>query len=134
MGMTTARVEPGPEPNRLSRAVIGAAIEVHRVPGPGLLESVYEEALRIERAERQAQFVRQPHVDLQYKGHPVDQGRLDLLVGDQLVVELKAVEEIADVHVAQVLSYLRTTGYTLGLLINFNVPRLVDGVRRIVAS
>lgn len=127
-------IEPGSELNRLTGEVIGAAIEVHRTLGPGLLESVYEAALCVELNLRGVPFERQPAVDLVYKGHPVGQGRLDLLVGDELVVELKAVEALTDVHRAQVLSYLRATGHRLGLLINFNVPVLRDGIKRLVLS
>ena len=128
------RWEPGVEFNQLTGEVIGAAIEVHRVLGPGLLESVYEEALCVELTLRNVPFVRQPHVELVYKGRPVGKGRLDLLVADKLVVELKAVEALNDVHKAQVISYLKTTGYRLGLLINFNVSVLREGIKRIVSS
>jgi len=126
--------EPSQELDRLAREVIGAAIEVHRVLGPGLLESVYEEALCVELTLRGLPFVRQPAVDLGYKGQPVGKGRLDLLVGDGLVVELKAVEALSEVHKAQVLSYLKTTGHGLALLINFNVPVLRNGIKRIVRT
>jgi len=122
--------EVSPELNELSRMVIGAAIEVHRALGPGLLESVYENALCIELNEINLPFLRQHRVPLLYKGHDVGSGRLDLLVADQLIVEAKAVERIEPVHEAQILSYLRTTGRPLGLLVNFNVPRLRDGIRR----
>ena len=130
----SARPEPDPELNRLSHEVIGSAIEVHRVLGPGLLESVYEEALCVELGLRGLPFVRQPAVDFSYKGHPVGRGRLDLLVGDALVVELKAVERLTETHKAQVISYLRMTGYQLALLINFNVARLKDGIQRIICT
>jgi len=130
----SAGPEPDPELDRLAHEVIGAAIEVHRVLGPGLLESVYEEALCVELRLRGLPFVRQPPVDLSYKGHPVGKGRLDLLVGGALVVELKAVEALGAVHKAQVISYLRMTGYRLALLINFNVSRLRDGIRRIICT
>jgi GxxExxY protein len=133
-----AAVRPRPEPTEredaFAREVIGAAIEVHRVLGPGLLESIYEEALCIELTERQIPFVRQRQIDLIYKGHVIGAGRLDLLVGDALVVELKAVESLTDVHLAQVLSYLRTTGYHLGLLINFNVAVLRKGIKRVILT
>lgn len=128
------RSEPDPELDRLAHEVIGAAIEVHRVLGPGLLESVYEDALCVELGLRDLSFVRQPIVDLSYKGHLVGQGRLDLLVGGALVVELKAVEALTQVHKAQVISYLRMTGHQLALLINFNVSRLKDGVKRIICT
>ena len=116
--------------NRLSHAVVGAAIEVHKELGPGFLESVYEEALCIELDERGIPFVRQAVVELGYKGKRVGESRLDLLVGGELVVELKAVDALAPLHSAQVLSYLRATGHPLGLLINFNVPVLKSGIKR----
>ncbi len=126
--------EPRPELNRLSEAVIGAAIEVHRALGPGLLESVYEESMCVELTLRGIPFTRQPRVELSYKGHAVGTGRLDLLVQDELVVEIKAVDALNPIHRAQVISYLKTTGYRLGLLINFNVRVLKDGIVRLVSS
>ena len=126
--------EPSAEEDRLAHDTIGAAIEVHRALGPGLLESVYEGALCIELADRGIPFTRQPSVDLTYKERPIGKGRLDLLVGNAVIVELKAVETLADVHTAQVISYLKLTGHHLGLLINFNVARLKDGVKRLVVS
>jgi len=130
----SARPEPSPELDRLAHEVIGAAIEVHRVLGPGLLESVYAEALCVELGLRGLSSVRQPAVDLSYKGYSVGRGRLDLLIGDALVVELKAVEVLTDVHKAQVISYLKMTGHRLALLINFNVWRLSDGIKRIICT
>ena len=121
-----------PALNELTEHVIGAAIEVHRALGPGLLEACYEEALCAELTLQQIPFTRQPQVELFYKNRSVGTGRLDLLVDDQLVVELKCVEALAGVHTAQVLSYLRASGHRLGLLINFNVPVLKDGIKRIV--
>jgi GxxExxY protein len=119
--------------NEVARAVIGAAIEVHRALGPGLLESVYEECLAMELEMRRLSYNRQRRVDVQYKGRRVAaELRIDLLVEDQVIVELKAVEKLLPVHGAQLLSYLRVTGKSLGLLINFNVPLLRDGVRRVV--
>jgi GxxExxY protein len=123
--------EPDEELDVLARKVIGAAIEVHRVLGAGFLESVYEEALCLELSSRNILFIRQPAIAVEYKGHFVGEGRLDILVENQLVVELKAVEALAAIHTAQVLSYLKTTGYKLGLLINFNVPILKYGLKRI---
>ncbi|MEW6249675.1 MAG: GxxExxY protein [Planctomycetota bacterium] len=120
------------ELNQLTRQIIGAAIEVHRVLGPGLLESVYEEALCVELTLRSIPFARQRPVDLVYKGHPVGKGRVDLLVQNAVVVELNAVDMLLEVHAAQLASYLRTTGYRLGLLINFNMALLKDGIRRII--
>jgi GxxExxY protein len=116
----------------ITHGVIGAAIEVHRVLGPGLLESVYEEALAIELELRGIPFQRQMAIELQYKGRPIGQARLDLLVAGSLVVELKAVEHLAAVHTAQVLSYLRATRHRRGLLITFNVPVLRLGIKRLV--
>ena len=129
-----ARKEPDAETNRLSNEVIGAAIEVHKVFGPGFLESVYEEALCVELKMRDITFARQTPISLNYKGHPVGEGRIDLLVGDKIVVELKTVESLSPVHTAQVISYLKAKGLQLGLLINFNVPVLRDGVKRVVLS
>ena len=128
------KIEPSEELNRLSHGVIGAAIEVHRVLGPGFLESVYEEALCWELRNRGVPFERQVSVAVDYKGYPVGGGRLDLLVGDAIVVEIKAVEVLLPIHQAQVLSYLKTTGHRLGLLINFNVPVLKDGLKRVIRS
>lgn len=113
-------------------AVIGAAIEVHRLLGPGYRENAYEEALCVELALRGIPFVRQPCVTLNYKGHQVGKGWLDILVGDCLIVELKVVDELSAVHKAQVLSYLKATGYRLGLLINFNVDNLQKGIKRVI--
>ncbi len=117
--------------NRLSHDIIGAAIEVHRSLGPGYLESVYEEALCVEFGLRKIPFVRQLDIAISYKGHAVGAGRIDILVDHTIVVELKAVEAFAPIHQAQLLSYLKSTGYQLGLLINFNVPVLRDGIKRI---
>lgn len=119
------------ELNRLTHAIIGAAIEVHRLLGPGFLEAAYEEALSIEFTERGIPFTRQVDVALKYKGRPVGLGRVDILVNDMVIVELKAVDTLARLFTAQVLSYLRLTGCRLGLLINFNVAVLRDGVKRI---
>lgn len=126
--------EPGPAQDQLAHAVIGAAIEVHRHLGPGFTEEVYEKALCIEFGLRGIPFERQRAVAVDYKGHEVGAGRLDLLVGGCLVVELKSVSAVTQVEVAKVLSYLKATGSTLALLINFNVPMLKDGIRRLVRS
>jgi GxxExxY protein len=128
------RAEPGAELDQLAHAVIGAALQVHRLLGPGFLESVYEEALCIELQTRKIPFVRQALVPVYYRDHIVGECRLDLLVAEALVVELKAVEELAQIHTAQVISYLKATGHNLGLLVNFNVPILKQGIRRIVLS
>jgi GxxExxY protein len=132
--LTRKESEPQESLDRLAHAVIGAAIEVHRLLGPGFLESVYEEALCLELGLRHIPFERQKCVAVSYKGHPVGEGRLDLLIGGSLVVELKAVDALAPIHTAQLLSYLKITGHQLGLLINFNVPMLKQGLKRVVLS
>jgi GxxExxY protein len=126
------RVEPSTELDELAYAVIGAAIEVHRLLGPGFLESVYEEALCVELTLRGIRFARQLPIGVQYKGQKVGEARLDLVVDDSLVVELKAVEGVAPIHVAQILSYLKATRLRLGLLISFNVTTLRRGVKRVI--
>jgi len=125
-------IEPDRRTDELAHAVIGAAIEVHRLLGPGFLESVYEEALCVELAAREITFERQKEINVIYKGHQIGRQRIDLLVGQALIVELKTVEELAEIHKAQVISYLKATGVPLGLLINFNVPVLKSGIQRIV--
>ena len=114
-----------------SNKVIGAAIEVHRHLGPGYLESVYEEALAVEMTLRGIPFARQVVFALDYKGHKVGEGRMDFLVDGGLIVELKAVEALAPIHIAQAISYLKATKHRLALLINFNVPVLKDGIKRV---
>lgn len=120
----------------LAYRVIGAAIEVHTLLGPGLLEAMYEEALSVELALRRIEFRRQHEVAVEYKGTALPGGaRLDLLIADKLVVELKSVEAIAPVHVAQVSAYLALTGLELGLILNFNVPTMKQGgIRRVIYS
>ena len=126
------RDEPGTELDRLARRVIGAALEVHRALGPGLLESVYEEALCVEFALKGIPFARQVPMRVDYKLHQVGEARLDIVVGDRPIVELKAVDAIAPIHVAQLISYLKITRLRLGLLINFNVTELRNGIKRLV--
>jgi GxxExxY protein len=117
--------------NDISYLIIQAGIEVHRALGPGLLESVYRACLMYELRQRQLAFVAEHLVPLCYKGVILDSAyRLDLLVEDQIVVEVKAIEVVLPVHEAQLLSYLRLMDKPLGLLINFNVPLLTDGVTR----
>jgi GxxExxY protein len=120
-----------PELNRLTGEVIGAAIEIHRTLGPGLLEPVYQNAMAIELASRQIPFLVQVPVSVSYKGHVVGKGRMDFLVSDCLIVEVKAVAALAPIHVAQVIAYLKVTGKKLALLINFNEQMLKDGIKRI---
>ena len=119
--------------NQLSGRIIGAAIEVHKQLGPGLLEATYETCLTHE-LQLSGQFVeRQKALPLVYKDLKLDHGyRIDLIVERKIVVEIKSVERLAPVHEAQVLTYLKLSGLRLGLLINFNVPFLREGIRRFV--
>jgi GxxExxY protein len=119
--------------NALSHEVIEAAIEVHRVLGPGLLEFIYEEALVIELEDRGLDFFRQAEVIVSYKGRCLENKlRLDVLVKGILIVEIKAIEHILPVHEAQLLSYLRLSEKKLGLFINFNTVVLRNSIRRVV--
>jgi GxxExxY protein len=119
--------------NQITGDIIGAAIEVHRALGPGLLESAYEACLAYELAQRGYKVEQQKPLPLVYKEVQLDCGyRLDLLVEDTVIVEIKAVELLAPIHSAQVLSYLRLSGCKVGLLINFNVKFLKQGIHRIV--
>ncbi len=115
----------------LTGRIIGAAIEVHRILGPGLLESIYEEALWHELALRGIPFERQVEVDVHYKGATIKGQRIDILVEKEVVVELKAVKTLPDVATAQSLSYVKATGLKRALLINFGAARLVDGIKRL---
>ena len=119
--------------NELTNEIIGAAIEVHRALGPGLLESTYEGCLLHELAERELYTERQKALPVVCKGFHIDCGyRIDLLVGREVIVELKAVARIEPIHEAQLLSYLKLSGCHIGLLINFNVKQLTMGIRRLV--
>jgi len=120
----------------LIHSVIGAAIEVHKVLGPGHLEQHYENALCVELGLRGIPFKRQQTVVLNYKGHEIGEGRIDLVVADELVVELKAVESISSIHLAQVMSYLRIRESRAGLILNFNVPAMnsKDAIRRVIVN
>ena len=121
------------EEQELSGDVIGAAIEVHRVLGPGLLESAYELALERELTLRGRAVERQKPVSLEYKGTRLGDGfRIDLLVDNRLLIEIKAVETLLPIHEAQLLTYLRLTGKRFGLLINFNEKTLKEGIRRVM--
>jgi GxxExxY protein len=119
--------------NELTREVIGAAIEVHKILGPGLLESAYEECLCREFELRKLPCERQKELPIEYKGVKLDCGyRLDIVVAKSLILELKACERLEPIHEAQLLTYLKLTGIKVGLLINFNVPVLKDGIKRMV--
>ncbi|MEA3435261.1 MAG: GxxExxY protein [Thermodesulfobacteriota bacterium] len=119
--------------NKLSRKIIGAAIEVHKALGPGLLESAYEECLCQELSLQHVSYKRQKPLPLTYKGKLLDCGyRLDIVVENAIIIELKSCERIEPIHKAQLLTYLKLSGLSLGLLLNFNVPVMRDGVVRIV--
>ena len=114
----------------LSNQLIGAAIQVHKELGPGFLESIYEQALKVELSESGLSFDSQKEIKVQYSGVEVGVHRLDLIVEEEIIVELKAVKELADIHFAQLRSYLKATGIKVGLLLNFSKPTLE--VRRVV--
>ncbi|MCF6280879.1 MAG: GxxExxY protein [Candidatus Polarisedimenticolaceae bacterium] len=119
------------ERDLLTGKVIGCAIEVHRALGPGLLESTYEQCLARELGMQEIPFRLQVPLPVKYKGIQLDCGyRIDLLVDKRLILELKAVENIKGIHEAQLLTYMKLSGIGKGLLINFNVTKLVDGVKR----
>lgn len=118
--------------DRLTERIIGAAIEVHRHLGPGLLEVIYEEALVHELALAGIPCKRQKQINVSYKGKDIKGQRIDLIVEGTIIVEVKAASELPGITEAQVLTYLKITRLRVGLLINFNVPRLVEGVRRFV--
>ena len=126
------QMEPDAELDRLAARVVDAAFAVHRALGPGFTESVYENALAIEFEARQIPFQRQTVVPLSYKGLRIGECRIDFVVGDRLVVELKAVDTLGPVHFAQVTSYLRAARCRLGLLLNFGADRLAKGIRRVI--
>ncbi|MCB9894063.1 MAG: GxxExxY protein [Planctomycetes bacterium] len=126
--------EPDSDLDALAKAVVDAAFAVHQSLGPGYLESVYEEALCVELELRNIAYESQVPFHVKYRGRRVGEGRLDLLVGGRLVVELKAVESLAPIHKAQLISYLKATGHRLGLLINFNVALIKNGIQRIILS
>jgi len=121
------------EVNKTTEVVIGAAIGVHRHLGPGLLESAYEECLCQELKLRGISFKRQVPLPINYKGVQLDCSyRIDLLVNDELVVELKAIDQRLSIHDAQVLTYMRLGGWKVGLLLNFGLPTLKQGIKRLV--
>ena len=114
----------------LSNQLIGAAIQVHKELGPGFLEGIYEQAMKVELSESGLGFDSQKEIKVQYSGVEVGVHRLDLIVEEEIIVELKAVKELADIHFAQLRSYLKATGIKVGLLLNFSKPTLE--VRRVV--
>ena len=119
--------------NKITESIIGAAIEVHRALGPGLLESAYETCLTFELVQSGLKVEQQKPLPVVYREVKLDCGyRLDLLVEEAVIVEVKAVDRLAPIHQAQLLSYLRLSGCKVGLLINFNVKVLKDGIRRVV--
>lgn len=119
--------------DEITHQIIGAAIEVHRLLGPGLLESAYEECLSRELTLRNLKLERQKQITVVYKDVKLECGyRMDLLVGSRIVVELKSIEALAPIHEAVILTYIRLSGCRLGLLINFNVTVLKEGIRRYI--
>ncbi len=121
------------ETEKVATQIVDAAFSVHSTLGPGLLESVYEQCLALELTERGLRFERQIVLPIKYKQHEIDSGlRLDFLVDDSVVVEIKAVECLVPVHTAQLLTYLKLSGHRLGFLINFNASLIKHGIRRYV--
>ena len=119
--------------NAITGEILAAAIEVHRTLGPGLLESIYSQCLQFELAERKLRYTTQRRIPILYKRLVLDSSyRVDLIVDDCVVVEVKSMAAILAVHQAQLLTYMKLTGCPAGLLINFNVARLMDGVKRLV--
>lgn len=132
-GAKMSVIDMGMEINQLTRKIIGAAIEVHKIIGPGLLESIYEECLCYELHLQGINFECQKTIPLIYKGHNLNcDYRLDVLVEDKVILELKSVEELCPIHEAQLITYLRLTDKSIGLIINFNVDILKNGIKRIV--
>ncbi len=121
------------EEDGITETIIGAAIEVHRELGPGLLESTYEACLAFELGSRDVKAIRQLHLPVVYKGVRIDCGyRIDLLVENRVIVEIKAVEKLLPIHQAQLLTYLRLSGHRVGLLLNFNARTIKEGLKRMV--
>jgi GxxExxY protein len=118
--------------NKITEKIIGCAIEVHRNLGPGLLESIYEKALCYELEENGIEYKEQVGIPILYKGLSLGDYRLDLLVEDEIIIELKAVDKMDPAFDAQILTYLKVTGRKLGLIINFNVPVLKNGIKRVI--
>ena len=126
--------EPDEQLDRLAFDVIGAPIEIHRHLGPGFLESIYEAALVVELQKRDIPFRRQVPVEILYKDIRVGENRLDLILDETLVVELKAADRLMPIHKAQVVSYLKALDQPLGLLINFKVNVLRSGIQRVILT
>lgn len=119
--------------DNLSNQVIGLAIEVHRELGPGLLESVYEECLAFELTRYRIPFARQLELPVSYKGNHINMNyRIDLLIDNSLIIELKAVNSLKEIHKAQLLTYMKLANIKTGLLMNFNTPVLKQGIKRLV--
>ena len=131
-GEDPPHVEPDGELDALAHAVIGAAIEVHKQYGPGLEEALYEAAMEVEMRRRGIPFQSQVWIDVEYKGEQIGKRCIDLIVGGRLIVELKAIEAITPLHTAQLKTYLKIMRLTLGLLVNFNVILLKDGIKRVI--
>ena len=134
--MDTSRwPELSAEHNRVSGAIVASAFAVHQALGPGLLESVYEQCLAFELETRGLAISRQVALPVVYRDRRIEAGfRLDLVVENLVVVEVKAAERLLPIHDAQLLTYLKLAGFQLGLLINFNVPAIRDGIKRLVSS
>ena len=133
-GTAAVAVKESEALKRLTERIIGCAIEVHRQLGPSLLEGTYEAALCVELQIAGLNFVRQPVFPVNYKGQVIGEYRLDLIVEDTVIVEIKSVERFDPIFEAQVLTYLRVTGKEIGLLMNFNSRLLRDGIKRYVLS
>ena len=116
----------------LTFEIIGAAIDAHRILGPGLLESVYEEALCIELEERQLEFQRQKQIDIDYRGRSIGDLYADVIVENSVILELKSVDKLHPIHTAQLMTYLKLAKIRKGLLINFNVEILKQGIKRVI--
>jgi GxxExxY protein len=124
--------EPSELHDRIARQIVDAAYQVHVTLGPGLLESVYEQCLAYELESRHLIIARQVALPVQYREIRLDAGfRIDLIINDLVIVEIKAIEKILPIHEAQLLTYLKLSMMRLGLLINFNVPKIKDGIRRL---
>ncbi len=132
MELTRVRSVLPPEIEELVRLTIGCLLEVHRELGPGLSEMAYAAATCVELDARGLRYQREKQLPVQYRGRVICYHRVDLVIADALVVEIKSVERLHPVHLAQTVSYLRLTGARVGLVVNFNVPVLREGIRRVV--